>query len=557
MSAPSLRAAIVVIGVLAILSPAWDPARARAQNSVLFDPLADRWIYDAVEALDLRGLNARGFPSSKPWSTEEIETLVEGIDSLAVDGPRDPFAQGLVELLRGELRAREPEQSAATIEAEVSLHGTAGRYELDPAFRSLRVREDLGNPDLRAEARLRFGAHWPRAHLSALVDGSALSSARNRFDVRGSRDGAAVAVRSAYLLWENTRLLLVVGRLPVEWGNGLTGGLGITAAGPSLDGFLGRARWKYAHATILSAFLEDEFANRRLDRMGNTVPSSIPDDDPPIVDRYLHGHRVDIRLGRLDLGIYETALVSGVRRHADLRFAVGLLPYNVAQLERDEVDEVDINLAAGGQFRLRLPFQALLYGEYFADEIFLDTDLGEVIRGLRGQRANTQGFQQGVRWLEPFGAEGLQLEAEWIRLERFVYLHRGLNTNWRRRGVPIGSFLGPDSERLAIAVRYDRLLDGAWASAELGVVFHRRGIGRITDNVDIQAPAAATQPRVPAERRRLLVADLRLIWPGVGHGGVRVQGGRIENANNLAGEVAEPLDLELYVALTRRWVDVR
>lgn len=535
---------------------------ASAQVPRLFDPAREEIVYDLLETAALRGERSIGFPGVKPWSSHDLAELLRAADS--IDG--GPVRESILDFLREEVRftaAREAGYAGlagiehlVTVEPRAALFAAAGEHELDPPFLPIRRREAEGDPALAAGGSLRLGYAWLPGGLAANLDLRAMTNTRNAFDYRDRDPGGAVDVRSAYLLWQGEHLLAAVGRLPAEWGTGPLGGVGLAATGPSLDGFLARAGWGAAQITILSAFLPDERANRLLAGNGNTIESSMPSEGRrPLVNRYFHGHRLDLRLAdSFTLGISEMALVTGVRRRPDLQFLTGLVPYVVAQNSREEIDATDINLAGGVQYRWRLPGRVLLYGEYFANEVFLDTDVSAVLDGLRGRRMNTQGFQQGVRWVAPFGWEAVDLEGEIVRLEPFLYLHRGLNTNWRRQGVPLGAPLGPDNHRAILRA----LAYGTWGNVLVrgtaGVTWRERGIGRVTDNIDVQALGPPESiPREPVETSWLGSVAAELWWPRRGNAGIRLTGGIVDDANNIVGSDITPIDIELYIRFGPVW----
>ncbi|CAN5195191.1 hypothetical protein BH18GEM1_BH18GEM1_01400 [soil metagenome] len=553
-------------GAASLLIAAGIGSPAMAQAPRLIDPATEGFTYDLLESIALRGsMKTEELLTAKPWSSQDLAGFLAAVDSMQPT-TRDPEVWQA-----GRLR-EEVELSAAraaghagvaglrhllTVEPRASSHASAGRYELDPLFLPIRRREESGNPAWAAGGEIHVGYAWLPGGFSAVLDLRGRTNTRNALDYRDPDGDGSLEVRSAYALWQDSRFLVTAGRLPVEWGSGPLGGVGLTATGPALDGFLARARWGVAQLTVLSAFLSDERANRLREPDGDTVESSEPPPPAaaPLVNRYFHAHRVDLRLGdRLTLGISEMAIVTGVRRRPDLQFLTGLVPYVVAQNSREEIDGGDINLGAGLQYRWRLPRRVLLYGEYFANEVFVDNDIGAVLEGLLGRRQNTQGFQQGVRWAAPFGWRSVDLEAEVARMEPFLYLHRGLNTNWRVGGVPLGAPLGPDNQRALVRLRHYRPAGGGVFRGTAEIAYRERGFLRITDNVDIQAAGGAPSiPSDPAEVMWLGTLAAEVWWPRAGGAGIRLKGGRVRTLDNVVGDSVEPIDLELYLSFGPAW----
>ena len=539
---------------------------AHAQVPRLFDPESEDLLYDLAEAAALRADVAPPYAMAKPWSSRDLAALLQAVDSAAAVAASPAVPDWMLEPLRRAAGGAEEiptiaragesvgAPSVVAIEQRFAVTAAAGEHELDPTFRSIRRRRESGSPDAALGAELRAGYSWRPGAISGVVELRAETDTRNEFDVPARDADGAVNVRSAYVLWEKTPLLAAAGRLPVEWGNGPLGGIGLTAVGPALDGFLARGRWGIAQLTILSALLPDERANRRLDPDGDTIAGSRPGNGAVQVNRAFYAHRLDLRFGDdFTMSIDEMALVSGIRRRPDLQFLVGLIPYTVVQNSREEIDRTDVNLGAGLQYRWRLPGRVLLYGEYFANEIFLG-DPGATLEGLLGRRSNAQGVQQGIRWAAPFGWERLDIEGEIVLLDRLLFLHRGLNTNWQRGGVPIGAPLGPDDRRVLLQARVYHPMGGGLLRGTIGLIWRERGVGRITDDIGVRpAGARGRGPSSPTEESWLGRAGAELWWPRLGSLGVALVGGRVENLNNLAGEEITPLDLELTLKLGADW----
>ncbi len=531
---------------------------ARGQALRLVDPGEERLVYELVDRIAPSAERVE-VPLAKPWTTADMGRVLSEAGS--PDADRDPAAARIADVLRRRVRRSSDGRASGAfileVEPRVAVRAAAGGFELDPAFLSTRPRDGMGDPDLALEAGARVTWSWLPGRVSAVLDARATTNSRNRFDYRIRRDDPAGDVRSAYLLWQSDRFLVAGGRYPVEWGSGPVHGLGLTAGGPSLDGVLARLRAAPVQITLFTVFLPDERANRAMDAAGNTIPSSTPAaDEKPLVDRYLFGHRVDVRAGdRLDLGFQEMALVTGVDRHLELRYATGLLPYYAVQNESDRVHQRDVNLGAGVQYRLRVGAGVSLYGEYFANEVFLDKNPLEIVRGFLGRRSNVQGFQQGVEWRNAFGRRGFTLQLEAVRLEHFLYLHRGLNTNWRADETPLGSFLGPDNQRLLLEVSDARPLGEGVLRWMTRVSFRERGIGRISSDEDLQGVGAPQPtPRGPVERSWLGGLEVQYLDPAGWEAGARLTGGRVKRLGNVPGETGNPLDAELYLTLTGRWV---
>jgi len=184
--------------------------------------------------------------------------------------------------------------------------------------------------------------------------------------------------------------------------------------------------------------------NRALDELGQTVPGSEP---PPAgerrkVDRVLYLHRVDWQpLRVLQVAISESALVSGIDRGLETRYANLLIPFFLTQEDEDEPGGADVNVMVNAEGVVLVPGGARLWVDVLAQEFFIDKSKREDVGNQLAWKAGAMAAGDAI------GLATLTAGVEYTRVDVFTYLHRGLNTNYTQFGVPIGSSLGPDADR--------------------------------------------------------------------------------------------------------------
>ncbi|HJU86246.1 MAG TPA: capsule assembly Wzi family protein, partial [Gemmatimonadota bacterium] len=188
--------------------------------------------------------------------------------------------------------------------------------------------------------------------------------------------------------------------------------------------------------------LSGDDQNRSLDERGETVPGSLP--PPPNerrnVDRILYLHRVDWQpADYLQVAISEAALVTGIDRGLDARYANLLIPFFVTQEDEDESGGVDVDVMVNAEGVLLVP-GARIWGNVFVQEFFIDAEKREDI-------GNQLAYKAGASMAgDALGLPAFDAGLEYTRVDVFSYLHRGLNTNHTQFGVPLGASLGPDAD---------------------------------------------------------------------------------------------------------------
>ncbi len=183
-------------------------------------------------------------------------------------------------------------------------------------------------------------------------------------------------------------------------------------------------------------------------------------------DAYLAAHRFEFRLpGPATLGLVEAVAYGG--RGIDLAYAnpVGFL----VAMTQDIVDRsgTDDKKVVGADLRLDLP-PLTLYGEFLLDRLVVLDSADD------GEEAGISSFAElvGLRWANPFGLAGADLDLEYAHLDPQVYFHhdhdirRALVTDDRLgEGRLVGHWLGPNADGLYAALRLPPLRD--WGRLEL------------------------------------------------------------------------------------------
>ena len=111
------------------------------------------------------------------------------------------------------------------------------------------------------------------------------------------------------------------------------------------------------------------------------------------------------------------------------------------------------NMLLGFLMNYRLN-RTTIYGQVMLDEFKLD----EVVSG-KGWWANKQGFQLGVKTLEPFGIKGLYLLTELNQARPYTYAHWNRMTSYGHYNQPLAHPLGANFREWVGIARYQK---GKW-----------------------------------------------------------------------------------------------
>jgi hypothetical protein len=179
--------------------------------------------------------------------------------------------------------------------------------------------------------------------------------------------------------------------------------------------------------------------------------------------RYLSGHRINLKLKfGLEMGVSEVVLYGGKDRDLEPYYVNPLLPFYGEQHNRRKDD----NILWGFDLTLSSFKNKEVYFELLVDDFQYDFE----------SEPHQTGFQLGLKYADPFGLERSWFNAEYTKVNNWVY---GQNKPWNvytYHGRGIGSVLGPDADRWHLGLLYHltRELDLAF-SAE----YRRKGEGRI------------------------------------------------------------------------------
>jgi len=184
-------------------------------------------------------------------------------------------------------------------------------------------------------------------------------------------------------------------------------------------------------------------------------------------NRYLVGHRIDLRLWRnLRLGLYELNVFGGVGRSPELYYLNPLQLFHAAQLNEHKND----NTLLGADL-IWLPRKGYsVHGQLLVDDYQIDNS------AQSDQEPNEIAFVLGATRSGSVGTWLPDIEVEYTRIANRTYHQLHARNRYVYRGRPLGHSLGSDADSLALLCRF---WPGRNQSLTVETAYARRGEGSL------------------------------------------------------------------------------
>ncbi len=196
-----------------------------------------------------------------------------------------------------------------------------------------------------------------------------------------------------------------------------------------------RLNWKVwkLHYQNLFAELDIRSANQTPD--GVLVPK-----------KYIAAHYLSFQLGKkAHIGVFETVVFSRPN-HFAIHYLNPMILYRAVEQATGSPDNVLIGL--DGRWN---PVRNLqVYGQVILDEFKFQ----ELITDNRGWWANKFGFQGGLKWVNAFGLDHLDLQAEFNTVRPYTYAHRDSTGNYTHHNQPLAHPIGANFREGLFIAKY-------------------------------------------------------------------------------------------------------
>jgi len=245
---------------------------------------------------------------------------------------------------------------------------------------------------------------------------------------------------TAYFVFSLSFLDVEMGKDEVRWGPGPTDNLGLSNNAPAFDMVRLKARLGAVKLVSIAGALRacpDRPDSPVCAGVGDTSASYVVNGMTRALDRdkYLAAHRLEAAVAPwLDVGFQEV-LVYG-DRGPRLTYLNPIMFYWAAQSYQGDKDNlmmgVDLDFHPGNGLRL--------YLAYVVDDL-------KKLRVFSDDFANKFSFQTGLLWADPIGLGDLDLRAEYVRIEPWIYTHKFPINTFRHFDSPLGHSMEPNSDR--------------------------------------------------------------------------------------------------------------
>jgi hypothetical protein len=180
--------------------------------------------------------------------------------------------------------------------------------------------------------------------------------------------------------------------------------------------------------------------------------------------KYMAAHHLSINvLPNLNFGIFEAVVFSRTDRF-EFHYLNPIILLRTVEQATGSPDNVLMGIDAKWNFLKR--FQ--LYGQLMIDEFVFK----ELFLENQGWWANKYGFQAGLKYIDAFGVDHLDLQAEINNVRPYAYTHHDSSANYSHYSQPLAHPLGANFREMLFIARYQPFkklfIDARLIRAEFG-----------------------------------------------------------------------------------------
>ena len=146
----------------------------------------------------------------------------------------------------------------------------------------------------------------------------------------------------------------------------------------------------------------------------------------------------------LNIGLFE-GIIFGRKNHFDFQYLNPVIFYRHIEGSVGSPD----NALAGIDFKANIAHKVQLYGQFLLDEFQLNT-----IKNDPTNWANKWGIQVGIKYVDAFGINNLDLQVEANRVRPFTYSHGDTIANYTHYNQPLAHPLGSNFQEFIGIINY-------------------------------------------------------------------------------------------------------
>ena len=214
-----------------------------------------------------------------------------------------------------------------------------------------------------------------------------------------------------------------------------------------------KLNWKVWRLHFQNIFAELSVSSQKGVRDGTLIPK-----------KYMAAHHLSFNITpNLNVGFFETVIFSR-NNQFELQYLNPVILYRTIEQATGSADNVLIGLDAKWNFLKH--FQ--LYGQLMLDEFVFS----ELITDNQGWWGNKYAIQAGLKYIDAFGIDHLDLQAEYNFARPYTYTHRDSSAHYSHFDQPLAHPLGANFKEVIVKLRYvpvhKLVFEGRLISANFG-----------------------------------------------------------------------------------------
>ncbi len=165
-----------------------------------------------------------------------------------------------------------------------------------------------------------------------------------------------------------------------------------------------------------------------------------------LLDRkYAAMHHLSMNVTKwLNIGVFE-GVIFGRKNRFDFQYLNPIIFYRHIEGTVGSPD----NAVAGFDFKANISHRAQVYGQLLLDEFILSE-----IKNTPTSWVNKWGIQLGLKYIDAFGVDNLDIQLEANRVRPFTYTHNDTISNYTHYNQPMAHPLGANFQEVMAIIRY-------------------------------------------------------------------------------------------------------
>lgn len=185
--------------------------------------------------------------------------------------------------------------------------------------------------------------------------------------------------------------------------------------------------------------------------------------DEPLIKRFMTAHYLGYKLTpNLTIGFYEAIVFS--RNQFDFNYLNPIIFYRTVEQAVGSPD----NALVGVDLKWNLFKRFQVYGQFMLDEFKFD----ELFIERRGWWANKYAIQTGIKYIDAFGIDHLDLQYERNSARPYIYTHRDSTAAYTHYNYPLAHPVGANFKENLVLLKYqpfkNLFLNARWVNINYG-----------------------------------------------------------------------------------------